>query len=178
MLQRKINRFSVRVLLKSKSANNLVLFTDATPSARHFSLPRLNNSFGGDFHYRLNPGNFVCYSRKGWFFPLMGGSTTVWAVLFTDGTLKRRGFHKFSSITLVGTLTAVIHLFSFTERCYKWNRFADEQSLFRNGSAIRTIGWHTLCDQPLIRIAFVKSFVYHDFSYYPVSDHRVKVGSN
>ena len=156
----------MRVLLKSKSANNLVLLADATPSARHFSLPRLNNSFGGDFHYRLNPRNFVCFSRKGWFFPLKDGSTTAWAVLFTDGTLKRRGFHKFSSITLVGTLTAVMHLFSFTD-CHKWKqirilhftffvhcaksgfvtlyhpvcrvrRFAVEQSSFRNGSAIRT----------------------------------------
>ena len=156
----------MRVLLKFKSVNNLVLFTDATPSARHFSLPRLNNSFGGDFHYRLNPRNFVCFSRKGWFFPLKDGSITAWAVLFTDETLKRRGFHKFSSITLVGTLTAVMHLFSFTD-CHKWKqicilhfassptvhkwfvtlyhpvcrvrRFAVEQSSFRNGSAIRTI---------------------------------------
>ena len=96
----------------------------------------------------------------------MNGSTTDWAVLFTDGTLKRRGFNKFSSITLVGTLTLVMHLFSFTD-CHKWKqirilhftffvhcaksgfvtlyhpicrvrRFAVEQSSFRNGSAIRT----------------------------------------
>ena len=55
---------------------------------------------------------------------LMGhasSSTTAWAVLFTDETLKRRGFHKFSSITLVGTLTAVMHLFSFTD-CHKWKQ--------------------------------------------------------
>ena len=51
----------------------------------------------------------------------MDGSTTAWAVLFTDGTLKRRGFHKFSSITLVGTLTAVMHLFSFTDY-HKWKQ--------------------------------------------------------
>ena len=51
----------------------------------------------------------------------MDGSTTAQAVLFTDGTLKRRGFHKFSSITLVGTLTAVMHLFSFTD-CHKWKQ--------------------------------------------------------
>ena len=41
------------------------------------ALPRLNNSFGGDFHYRLNPGNFVCNSHKGRSFPLMDGSTTA-----------------------------------------------------------------------------------------------------
>ena len=45
-------------------------------------------------------------------------------------------------------------------------RFAVEQSSFRLGSAIRTIGWHALCCQPLIHIAFVKGFVYHDFSYF------------
>ena len=32
--------------------------------------------------------------------------------------------------------------------------------------------------QPVIHIAFVKGFVYHDFSYLPSSDHRVKVGSD
>ena len=32
--------------------------------------------------------------------------------------------------------------------------------------------------QPVIHITFVKGFVYHGFSYYPVSDHRVKVGSD
>ena len=32
--------------------------------------------------------------------------------------------------------------------------------------------------QPVIHIAFVKGFVYHDFSYLPSSDHCVKVGSN
>ena len=51
----------------------------------------------------------------------MDGSTTAWAVLFTDETLKRREFHKFSSITLVGILTAVMHLFSFTD-CHKWKQ--------------------------------------------------------
>ena len=44
-------------------------------------------------------------------------------------------------------------------------RFAVEQFPFRLGSAIRTIGWHTLCCQPLIHIAFVKGFVYHGFSH-------------
>ena len=44
-------------------------------------------------------------------------------------------------------------------------RFAVEQSSFRHGSAIRTIGWHAICCQPLIHTAFVKGFVYHDFSY-------------
>ena len=111
----------MRVLLKFKSANNLVLFADATPSARHFSLPRLNNSFGGDFHYRLNPWNFVCNFHKEPSFPLKDGSTTAWTVLFNDFNLKRRGFHKFSSITLVGTLAAVMHLFSFTD-CHKWKQ--------------------------------------------------------
>ena len=48
-------------------------------------------------------------------------------------------------------------------------RFAVEQSSFRNGSAIRTF---------LVHIAFVKGFVYHDFSYYHYLDHRVKVGSD
>ena len=32
--------------------------------------------------------------------------------------------------------------------------------------------------QPVIHIAFVKGFVYHDFSYLPSSDHCVKVGSD
>ena len=32
--------------------------------------------------------------------------------------------------------------------------------------------------QPVIHIAFVKGSVYHDFSYLPSSDHRVKVGSD
>ena len=32
--------------------------------------------------------------------------------------------------------------------------------------------------QPVIHTAFVKGFVYHDFSYLPSSDHRVKVGSD
>ncbi len=32
--------------------------------------------------------------------------------------------------------------------------------------------------QPVIHIAFVKGFVYHNFSYYHISDHRVKVGSD
>ena len=36
-MSRKIHRLSVRVLLKFKSANNLVLLANATPSARHFS---------------------------------------------------------------------------------------------------------------------------------------------
>lgn len=115
--------------------------------------PRLNNSFGGDFHYRLNPGNFVYFSRKGWFFPLMDGSTTAWAVLFTDGTLKRRGFHKFSSITLVETLTAVMHLFSLIN-CHKWRQIAVEQSSFRNGSAIRT---HKFTS-PLWRALYITTF--------------------
>lgn len=44
-------------------------------------------------------------------------------------------------------------------------RFAVKQFPFRYGSAIRTIGWHALCYQPLIHIAFVKGFAYHDFSY-------------
>ena len=82
----------MRVLLKSKSAKTKVFFADAMPSARHFSLAETKHSFGGDFHYRLNPGNFVYFSRKGQRFPLMDGSTTAWAVLFNDGTLKRRGF--------------------------------------------------------------------------------------
>ena len=119
--QRKINRFSVRVLLKFKSANNLVLLADATPSAGHFSPAETKGSFGGDFHCRLNPRNFVCYSRKGWRIPLMDGSTTAWAVLFTDGTLKRRGFHKFSSITYGWTQAAVTHLFSFADY-HKWKQ--------------------------------------------------------
>ena len=112
----------------------------------------------------------------------MDGSTTAWAVLFTDGTLKRRGFHKFSSITLVGTLTAVMHLFSFTD-CHKWKqirilhftffvhcaksgfvtlyhpvcrvrRFAVEQSSFRNGSAIRTLKFTS----PLWRALYITAF--------------------
>ena len=48
-------------------------------------------------------------------------------------------------------------------------RFAVEQSPFRLGSAIRTIGWHALCYQPLIHITFVKGFAYHDFSILPIS---------
>ena len=32
--------------------------------------------------------------------------------------------------------------------------------------------------QPVIHIAFVKGFVYHGYSYYHISDHRVKVGSD
>ena len=109
----------MRVLLSSKSANNLVLLADATPSARHFSPAETKHSFGGDFHYRLNPVTFVCISHKRRWFPLKDGSTTAWAVLFTDETLKRRGSYKFSSITLVGALTLVMHLFSFTD-CHKW----------------------------------------------------------
>ena len=69
-----------------------------------------------------------------------------------------------------------MHLFSFTDTVISENRFAVEQSSFRNGSAIRTIDWHALCDQPLIHIAFMKGFVYHDFSYFHSSDHCVRVG--
>ena len=159
----------MRVLLKFKSANNLVLLADATPSARHFSPAETKHSFGGDFHLvfklRLNPGNFVCYSRKGWRIPLMDGSTTAWAVLFTDGTLKRRGFHKFSSITPAESEPSLCTYFrsqiaiSESRSVYctlhlrplctsgfvtlyhpvcRVRRFAVEQAYFRNGSAIRT----------------------------------------
>ena len=71
-----------------------------------------------------------------------------------------------------------MHLFSFTDTVISENRFAVEQSLFRNGSAIRTAEWRTQYRHPVIHIAFVKGFAYHGFSYYPVSDHRVKVGSD
>ena len=62
-----------------------------------------------------------------------------------------------------------MHLFSFTDTVISENRFAVEQSSFRNGSAIRTF---------LVHIAFVKGFVYHGSSYSHTSDHCVKVGSD
>ena len=116
--------------------------------------PRLNNSFGGDFHYRLNPVTFVCDSRKGWRIPLKDGNTTAWAVLFTDETLKRRGFYKFSSITYGWTQAVITHLFSFTDAVISENSFAVEQSSFRNGSAIRT----SLFTSPLWRALYITTF--------------------
>ena len=112
----------MRVLLKFKSVNNLVLFTDATPSARHFSLPRLNNSFGGDFHLvfklRLNPVTFVCNSRKERRIPLRTVAPPLEQFYFMT-----KLSNVVDSIIFVNNLSriqaVVMHLFSFTDY-HKW----------------------------------------------------------
>ena len=130
---------------------------------------------------RLNLGNFVCNSHKRRRFPLMDGSTTAWAVLFTDGTLKRRGFHKFSSITPAESEPSLCTYFrsqiaiSESRSVYctlhlrplctsgfvtlyhpvcRVRRFAVEQSSFRNGSAIRTLKFTS----PLWRALYITAF--------------------
>ena len=104
------------------------------------------------------------------------------------------------------TQAFVTHLFSFTD-CHKWKqirilhftffvhcaksgfvtlylpvcrvrRFAVEQSSFRNGSALRTEVDRSIAINLKVHVAFVKGIVYHDFSYYHISDHCVKVGSD
>ena len=70
-----------------------------------------------------------------------------------------------------------MHLFSFTDAVISENRFAVEQSLFRNGSAIRTEVDRSIAINLKVHVAFVKGIVYHDFSYSHPSNHRVKVGS-
>ena len=159
----------MRVLLNPRVQTTLYCLLTLRRVQGISAWPRLNNSFGGDFHLvfklRLNPRNFVCNSHKERRFPLMDGSTTAWVVLFTDGTLKRRGFHKFSSITQVESepllctyfrsqiaisesrsVYCTLHLRPLCTSGFvtlyhlvcRVRRFAVEQSSFRNGSAIRT----------------------------------------
>ena len=98
----------------------------------------------------------------------MDGSTTAWAVLFTDGTLKRRGFRKFSSITYGWIQATVTHLFSLINAVISENRFAVEHPCFVTALLSAHFNSHRL----------VKGFVYHGFSYSHSSDHCVKVGSD